>query len=163
MTKIENFMNVITDGTFPSKLKRIDAAKARFYKALVDEEEEQQQQQQSKVYTLIRSGALGDAPIDSVKISTEVGLLEMRSFHALDTRGGLAGWIVFYGQSPDDATESCRLLTVRINELEWMRPDGTKYRDSSGDDWVTLIIMEAMAELLRLKTEYIHATSKSPQ
>ena len=84
MTTIKQCMTAITGGTFPSKLKRIGTAKARFYKALVEEGEG------SEVYALIRSGALGDAPIDSVKISTEVGLLEMRSLLALDAEGSLA-------------------------------------------------------------------------
>lgn len=155
MIEIGQCEEAITGGAFTSSVKSAREGMRKFYTDLFEEAGE--------VYTIIGSPSVGDASLDDVKISTELGLIVTKNFNALDKHGKLAGWVVFYGKSPNGDKEPCRLLTVRVTERACYRTDGTPYRDGRGNNWVTLTVIEAMAELLRLDTEYIHATSQSPQ
>jgi len=66
--------------------------------------------------------------------------------------------VVFSDESVDaSGKESRQLLAVRLAYDGWFGPNGNGYVNSSGDLSINAVVFEAMANKLRLNTEFIQS------
>ncbi|MBJ2142548.1 hypothetical protein JC796_17535 [Delftia acidovorans] len=141
------YERAIRGGNFPSKIKEIHAGFSLFYSGVAEAADD--------VYSVVNKESVGDVVQNGMRLSTKLGVLDVKSLIALNDDNVLTGWVIFYANHPDGVSDPVRLLTVEASERGCYRVTGKRYMDRDGDHFFSLAVMEAMMELVRVNTEYL--------